>query len=383
MIHKNWKYIRFIAVPLICVLICCIIYSIIDLLSMGVIADWLDRTFAYERYTLNDDGNPVLIHNYNWDAIKAFLLQTVIIIVVLGSLVYLFISEYKKRRHRRENAHVIAEYMNRYILKNETLPVETPQEYAEIFAQISEIKYEIQNKEHTLRTETERKNDLITYLAHDLKTPLTSVIGYLTLLRDEPDISDELRERYTGIAVRKAERLEELINELFEITRFNLSKIELQVEKVNLSLMTEQIAYEFRPLLRDKNLSFSLEIEPDIHIHCDIDKTERIIDNLIRNAVNYSYPDTQIGIKLNRRDTDAVFTFFNSGKTIPKEKLERIFEQFFRLDSSRSSSTGGSGLGLAIAKQLIEAHGGTISVESENETICFTVAIPLNCQKIV
>ena len=382
MIHKIWKYVRFIAIPLICVLVCCLIYSIMDALSMGFIADWFYKTFAYETYSYSE-YETIITQSYDWNLIKAYFLQFFLIIAAIISLSGMIISNYKKRKHKRENAHTIAEYMNRYILENTPMPVETPQEYTEIFTQISKIRYEIQNKEQKLRAETERKNDLVTYLAHDLKTPLTSVIGYMTLLRDEPDISEELRSRYTEISLKKAERLEELINELFEITRFNISKIELQKESVNLSLMLEQIVYEFRPLLKDKKLSFSTKIEPDVQIHCDVDKTERIIDNLIRNAISYSYPNTEIQIILESDDANVTLTFINSGKTIPKEKLERIFEQFFRLDSSRSSSTGGSGLGLAISKQLAEAHGGTISAESSDEIIRFTVKLPFDRKKIV
>lgn len=367
---------------MICVIVCCLFYSIMDSLSMGFIADWFYKTFSYETY-LYLDNETIITQSYDWNLIKVYFLQFSIIIAVFVSLFALIASNYKKRKHKRENAHTIAEYMNRYILENTPLPVELPREYTEIFALISKIRYEIQNKEQTIRTETERKNDLVTYLAHDLKTPLTSVIGYMTLLRDEPAISEELRSRYTEIALKKAERLEELINELFEITRFNISRIELQKESVNLSLMLEQIIYEFRPLLKEKELRFSTEIEPDIRIYCDIDKMERIIDNLIRNAISYSYPKSEIHIKLHSDNTNVTLFFINSGKTIPKEKLERIFEQFFRLDSSRNSTTGGSGLGLAISKQLAEAHGGTISAESSDEIIKFTVKIPLHRNKIV
>ena len=144
----------------------------------------------------------------------------------------------------------------------------------------------------------QRKNDLIVYLAHDLKTPLTSVIGYLTLLRDEPWISPESRAKYTGIALEKAERLENLVNEFFDITRFNLSNMPLEPESVNLTRMMEQIADEFKPVLKEKNLSFHLELKPNIAILCDSEKMERVFDNLIRNAINYSYKDSEIRIAM-------------------------------------------------------------------------------------
>jgi two-component system sensor histidine kinase VanS len=222
----------------------------------------------------------------------------------------------------------------------------------------------------------QRKNDLIVYLAHDLKTPLTSVIGYLSLLRDEPEISPELRARYTGIALDKAERLEELINEFFDITRFNLTSLTLEKETVNLTRMLEQISSEFLPVMSEKRLSWELQLERDVQILCDPDKLERVFDNLIRNAVSYSSPDTRIALTLSRSGGSAVVCVKNHGRTIPADKLSRVFEQFFRLDSSRSSATGGSGLGLAIAKEIVLLHGGTISAESADESVTFTVTLP-------
>ncbi|MFR4798362.1 MAG: sensor histidine kinase, partial [Lentihominibacter sp.] len=230
--------------------------------------------------------------------------------------------------------------------------------------------------ERAAREAEQRKNDLIVYLAHDLKTPLTSVIGYLSLLRDEPQISSDIRAKYTGIALEKAQRLEDLINEFFDITRFNLSTPALEEEPTNLSRMLEQISYEFNPILSEKNLSLDTDIAPDIEILCDRNKMERVFDNLIRNAINYSYPNTRINLTMSPGKIGIDIIVSNHGKTIPADKLDRIFEQFFRLDSSRSTSTGGSGLGLAISKEIVELHGGLISASSENEMITLTVTLP-------
>ena len=203
------------------------------------------------------------------------------------------------------------------------------------------------------------------------------MIGYLTLIRDEPQISPELRERYTGIALDKAQRLEELINEFFDITRFNLTTLVLEPERRNLSRMLEQIIDEFRPVFAEKELSIRTSIVPDVEILCDPDKLERVFDNLIRNAVSYSYERTEIYFSMVKQIEDRVeISIWNRGKTIPQEKLEHIFEQFFRLDSSRSTATGGAGLGLAIAKEIVELHGGTIRAESAKESVVFTVVLP-------
>lgn len=227
----------------------------------------------------------------------------------------------------------------------------------------------------------QRKNDLVVYLAHDLKTPLTSVIGYLSLLRDEGEISIDLRDKYVGIALDKAQRLETLINEFFEITRFNLTHLTLEPESVNLTRMLEQIAYEFHPVLAEKNLRWDLRLAPDVRAVVDASMLERVFDNLFRNAISYSYPDTEILIAMEQTGGRVSIFVTNQGKTISPEKLSRIFERFFRLDSARASATGGAGLGLAIAKEIVELHGGTIAAESADERISFTVTLPTIVRK--
>lgn len=220
-----------------------------------------------------------------------------------------------------------------------------------------------------------RKNDLIMYLAHDLKTPLTAVIGYLTLLRDEPELSIRLKAKYTGIALDKALRLEDLINEFFEITRFNLTNISLELQSINLSRMLEQICDEFTPILAQKGLIWETDIQKDVQLLCDPDKLERVFDNLIRNSINYSYENSPVSLKLQQSEGKITVEAENRGKNIPPEKLSRIFEQFYRLDSSRNSETGGAGLWLAIAKEIVRLHGGEISAESEGERVRFTVTL--------
>jgi two-component system, OmpR family, sensor histidine kinase VanS len=259
--------------------------------------------------------------------------------------------------------------------------IHLPPELKMVESQMNKVKHEALKNERLAREADQRKNDLIVYLAHDLKTPLTSVIGYLTLLKDERQISEELRGKYLSISLGKAERLEELINEFFEITRFNLSSLTLELTRVNLSRMLEQIAFEFNPLFEAKGLQYILNMEENIEIRCDINKIERVFDNLIRNAIFYSFQDTLIEITAYQNDKGVFVKFTNSGNTISKEKLSRIFEQFFRLDSSRGTNTGGAGLGLAIAKEIVELHQGSITAESENEKIDFVVSLPLVLRK--
>ncbi len=254
--------------------------------------------------------------------------------------------------------------------------IELSDQLKEIEAKMNRTKLSIQENERIAKEAEQRKNDLVVYLAHDLKTPLTSVIGYLTLLRDEAEISQELREKYLSISLDKAERLEDLINEFFEITRFNLSNITLEVSKVNLTRMLEQITFEFKPMLAEKGLDCVLTSDFDISIKCDVDKMQRVFDNLLRNAVNYSFENSKIHITVEQGSEGVKIAFLNQGNTIPEEKLQRIFEQFYRLDTARTTKSGGAGLGLAIAKEIVELHGGRIFASSQNDTVVFEITIP-------
>lgn len=267
--------------------------------------------------------------------------------------------------------------VNRIYREKEEL-VELPQELHEVEKELNQVMLNVRASREKAEEAEQRKNDLVIYMAHDLKTPLTSVIGYLSLLEEEKDISGELKQKYLGIALKKSQRLEELVNEFFEITRFNLSTMTLELSTVNLTRMLEQISSEFIPVFQEKDLTYHLELDPDLKLLCDIDKMERVFDNLLKNAVNYSYKGTQIRIlahmeQQGSNDEKLHIQIINHGKTIPKEKQERIFEQFFRLESSRGSGTGGAGLGLAIAREIIEQHGGELTCESEEEQIIFHI----------
>ena len=252
-----------------------------------------------------------------------------------------------------------------------------PEALAEAEVQLNAAREQALRDARAARDAEQRKNDLVVYLAHDLKTPLTSVIGYLTLLRDEPRISPELRARYTGIALNKAERLEDLINEFFDITRFNLSHIELETRPTDLARMVQQVTSEFAPQLAEARLTCRLDLPGKLMCPCDPDKMARVLDNLLRNACHYSLPDTEVTVTGRAEGDRAVLIFANRGPDIPPEKLARLFERFFRLDSARSSASGGAGLGLAIAKEIVELHGGTISARSAGGETSFTVMLPL------
>lgn len=255
-------------------------------------------------------------------------------------------------------------------------PVHLITELKPIETRLNEIRKTLEQREIEAEEAESRKNDLVVFLAHDLKTPLTSIVAYLSMLDTHPDMPVEERARYTHISLEKAIRLGELISEFFEITRFNLQNIELERTELNLSMMLEQLADELYAVLREKNLICKVYAEENLVIEGDPDKLARVFDNLLRNAISYCYSDTLIEILAKEVDGNAEIIFANRGDQIPAEKLERLFEKFYRVDDARSSATGGAGLGLAIAKEIVELHGGTIRAESDREQTRFIVSLP-------
>lgn len=255
--------------------------------------------------------------------------------------------------------------------------INLPPEMVEVEKKLNHFKTEAIKNERLARENEQKKDELIVYLAHDIKTPLTSMIGYLSLLSEIKDMPQEQRNRYIDSALDKSYRLEDLINELFDVARFNSEKIVLEKEEINLNLMLEQIADDFYPTLKEMNKKINFTSDEKTILYADPDKLSRVFNNLIKNAVNYSKENTDIDISIINKENQVTVNITNKGKQIPKEKLDKIFEKFYRLDSSRTSKTGGSGLGLAIAKEIVELHGGKIYAESDMKETTFCVTLPI------
>ena len=276
--------------------------------------------------------------------------------------------------------------INQVFNKDEGLVV-LPTDFKEIENQLNSIKYETLRSEQAQQQEQQKRDDLVVYLAHDLKTPLTSIIGYLSLLNDEKEISEELREKYTQIALEKSYRLESLINEFFDITRFALQKQTLNKEPVNLSVMLQQLTDEFYPLFEERQVQCQLQLKEGVMIEADADKLARVFDNLLRNALAYcdSGSDIEIILQENAGGVELMFanigpqlsaeectvSFADNGIGIGEEHLPHIFERFYRIDKGRSRKQGGTGLGLAIARDIVELHGGTINAVGHGKRIEF------------
>lgn len=248
--------------------------------------------------------------------------------------------------------------------------------FLEVEGAINRVRNRERQVADALRDEARRKDDLVTYLAHDLKTPLASVVGYLSLLEEAPDLPVEQRARFTGIALDKAHRLDALIEEFFDITRFDFHDIVLTRGYVDLALLLAQVADEFYPILTEQGKSVEVEATASLIVLIDGDKMARVFNNVMKNAIAYSYEGSTIRIFAEQTPDSVVVRFENQGDPIPAPKLGMIFEKFYRLDAARATNRGGAGLGLAIAKEIVAAHGGTISCASTPEATVFTIELP-------
>ncbi len=241
---------------------------------------------------------------------------------------------------------------------------------------INQIKHTLAQRSMAEQIAEQRKNDLVMYLAHDIRTPLTSVIGYLSLLEEVPEMPIEQRAKYVHITLEKAQRLETLVNELFEIARYNLQQIPLEKEEIDLSYMLVQITDEFYPLLSARGNTAVLQAGEDLTVSADPGKLARVFNNILKNAAAYSYPNTEIYISAQEEEGMITICIQNEGPTIPAEKLSTIFEKFYRMDDARTSDSGGFGLGLAIAKEIVLLHGGSIAAQSADHVTSFTISLP-------
>jgi two-component system sensor histidine kinase VanS len=302
--------------------------------------------------------------------------ENYVIVLLVSYFIILFFILYHYWGKTVEYMEEIIEASKALIIQDEK-PIHLSPVLMQVEERMNQIKQTALKNERAALDEVQRKNDLIVYLAHDIKTPLTSVIGYLCMLDEACDMPPEQRVKYISLTLDKAYRLDQLVDEFFEITRFNLSNIALNKTKINLSLMLRQMADEFYPMLAPEQKTTVVQAPDELMLWGDADKLSRVFNNILKNAIAYSYKNCTIEISAIQQDGNTVvITFSNQGDPIPKEKLDMIFEKFFRLDAARSSHTGGAGLGLAIAKEIVTAHGGTICASSDVQKTIFTVTLP-------
>ena len=261
-------------------------------------------------------------------------------------------------------------------LLDDSATITLPKEMSAIERKLNKVKQTLQKRALEAQLAEQRKNDLVMYLAHDIKTPLTSVIGYLSLLEEATYMPAEQKAKYVHITLDKAYRLEKMINEFFEITRYNLQQIKIEKEKFDLYYMLVQLTDELTPILSKNGNTTILKADENLSVYGDPITLARVFNNILKNGAAYSYSNTDIIISAVEKNDEVEISFQNQGQTIPKQKLSTIFEKFYRMDEGRASNTGGAGIGLAIAKEIVTLHGGSIKAISENNTVIFIVTLP-------
>ena len=262
---------------------------------------------------------------------------------------------------------------------NVTVEVEGDDEFSSMAANLNKMVEELKELMDKERESERTKNELITNVAHDLRTPLTSIIGYLELLSGDVKLDPELQKKYINIAYVKTKRLEKLIEDLFGFTKMNYGKLTMHVAQVDVVKLLSQLLEEFYPSFVDKNLSYELQSNvPAKVITADGNLLARLFDNLINNAIKYCADGKRIMVKLHADDEIVTVSVINYGYVIPADELPLIFNKFYRVEQSRSTNTGGTGLGLAISKNIVDMHGGTITVTSDLSGTVFTVKLKVN-----
>ena len=259
---------------------------------------------------------------------------------------------------------------------NTEISVRGQDEFASIARNLNKMTGEVRVLMDKEREAERTKNDLITNVAHDLRTPLTSVIGYLELLKTRPDLEPEVRQNFVDIAYKKSKRLEKLIEDLFGFTKLNYGKITMKLGMLDIVKLLEQMLDEFYPNFQEAGLTYEFtSSQNSLQIEADGNLLARLFDNLINNAIKYGADGKKIVVSVEREDPMVVIRVLNYGKIIPPEELDHIFEKFYRVEHSRSMNTGGTGLGLAIAKGVVELHGGTIHASSSMRGTVFEVRL--------
>lgn len=299
--------------------------ALIGLIGMLLVDGIFNDTIAETIYDTN------AIYYYTMVEQKPAIIAIMLVIIII--IVAFFVI----RKNTNKIIIAIMSQMNQ-ISKEPEKEVKLPSYLAAVENKLNNIRIDLITNQNAAKEAETKKNDLIMYMAHDLKTPLTSIIGYLTLLTEEREITKPLQEKYIKIALEKSQRLEELTNQFFEITRYNLHDMPIHKKKIDLSFLLDQLMDECYPMLQERNLSYQVTKPEHVYFIGDGDKLARAFGNLIKNAIYYSYENTQIEIELEQDQDKIKATFKNKGDKIPKYKLDKLFDKFYRIDEARESS---------------------------------------------
>ncbi|WP_425447391.1 sensor histidine kinase [Dethiothermospora halolimnae] len=258
----------------------------------------------------------------------------------------------------------------------EELDVKGKDEIGELAESINIMSNRLKENYRKEKEIEDAKNELIVAVSHDLKTPLTSIIGYLELINKNIDNYNKEDKEYIEIVYKKSLSLKKLIEELFEYTKLNSGYVTLEKTKFNIGILINQVVGEYIPLLKNKSIRTEIKSNSgELWCEIDVEKMVRVIDNIVRNAEKYSFPDTDFKVSIVQLEDSIKITFQNVGDNIDEKQLKKVFEKMYRLDKARASENEGSGLGLAISKRIIELHGGELWAECEGNNIKFNMLL--------
>lgn len=259
----------------------------------------------------------------------------------------------------------------------QTLEVRGKDELAELCININSMSKELKDKFEYERELERTKSELITNVSHDLRTPLTPIISYLDILRNEKFSTKEQEKEYLNTSYNLSIKLKKLIDELFEYTKLSSNEVALELVDVDICPILNQIVGEYVPMLESKGLRVVSQIaNEELLVKVDVEKMVRVFDNIISNAEKYSSKPSDIIVKADNKGDYVVISISNKGEHLEQDKLNRMFEKFYRVDISRSSNIEGSGLGLAISKKIVELHNGQIWAECDSDIVTINVILP-------
>ena len=227
------------------------------------------------------------------------------------------------------------------------------------------------------------KDELITNVSHDLRTPLTSIIGYLGLIEDKQYQNEADILKYTHIAYSKAKQMKNLVDDLFEYTKVQQHGAPVNIMRVDLDQLLEQLTASFALEADRRGIEISSKVVPNpLMIEADPEKLGRVFNNLVANAFKYGNGASYIRITAHQEQDQVVVKVANDGTPIPEEAQHHLFERFYRAEASRSRATGGTGLGLAIVKSIVDLHHGKVTVASDANETAFIVTLPLKQEQV-
>ena len=256
-----------------------------------------------------------------------------------------------------------------------TIEVRGQDELAELCSSINNMSLELREKIDNEKKIEQNKNELITNVSHDLRTPLTSILGYVDLLKQNGFEDKEKFVEYISIIDERSKSLNTLINELFEYTKLNSHDIKLNYNTVEIGSLVEQLSGEYSLIFKKEGLELISEIpEEDIFVDIDIQMIVRALENLLINAKKYSVRNSQVLVKLLQESNDIVISVENKVENISQDDLDNLFERFYKVDKARKTGDS-TGLGLSIVKRVVELHKGLVKAELINGVIKFKIIL--------